>query len=150
MIHLRGGDALEEWTQNKWRPSPLCYDFYKDAIEKSRFKKILIVTTPPSNGKMHPLVSQIQKDYHADVQHGEIIEDYSILVNCKNLILDFSTFGYTAALMNTNLEKVFISKFIDKNGIPLLKDINSDIGFTIPKIEKCKVYVYDYPKFIIK
>ncbi len=150
VIHLRGGDALDEWAQNQWRPSPACYNFYKDAIVKSNIKKVLIVTTPPENGKMHPLVDQIKKDYNADVQHGEILEDYSILIDCTNLILDFSTFGYTAALMNTNLKNVFISKFVDKKGIPLLRDINDDIGFTIPKIENCKVYVYDYPEFIAK
>ena len=150
VIHLRGGDALDEWVQSAWRPSPMDYDYYKDAIERSNIKKILIVTTPPENGKMHPLVKQIQSDYNADVQHGEILEDFSILINCENLVLDFSTFGYTAALMNTNLRNVFISKFIDKKSRPLLRDINEDIGFTMPAIANCKVCVYDYPKFVIK
>jgi hypothetical protein len=150
VIHLRGGDALNEWAQHAWRPSPASYEFYVDAIEKSDIKKILIVTTPPENGKMHPLVKQIKRDYSAEVQHGEILEDFSVLINCTNLILDFSTFGYTAALMNTNLKKVFISKYIDKKGVPLLKDINRDIGFTMPEIEDCQVYVYDYPRFVVK
>jgi len=139
VIHLRGGDALGEWTQNTWRPSPLSYDFYKDAIARSGLENILIVTTPPENGEMHPAVRRIQQDYGADIQHGSILEDFSTLMNCTNLILDFSTFGYTAALMNTNLQHVFISRFVDKNGIPLLEDINGDVGFTMPKIENCRV-----------
>jgi hypothetical protein len=150
VIHLRGGDALDEWAQDRWRPSPPEYDFYKDAIEKSNLYKIMIVTTPPENGKKHPLVDKIRTDYDADVQCGSIIEDYSILINCTNLILDFSTFGYTAALMNTNLDQVFISRFVDKKGVPLLGDLGDDIGFTMPAIENCEVYVYDYPDYVIK
>ena len=84
---------------------------------------------------MHPLVNKIRDDYGADIQHGTILEDFSVLNNCTNLVLDFSTFGYTAALMNTNLKSVFISKFVDKNGVSLLNDINGDIGFTMPEIE---------------
>ena len=150
VIHLRGGDALDEEGQRLWRPSPLCYEFYKDAIERSEQTKILIVTTPPQNGVMHPLVNKIRDDYDAVIQHGTILEDFSVLINCTNLVLDFSTFGYTAALMNTNLKRVFISKFVDKKGISLLKDIKGDLGFTMPVIENCCVYVYDKPHFYVK
>jgi hypothetical protein len=150
VIHLRGGDALDEWAQNEWRPSPLTYDFYQDAIDKSGISNVLIVTTPPENGRMHPLVEKLKADYNADVQHGTIVEDFSVLINCANLILNFSTFGYTAALMNTNLEKVFISRFVDKKGNSLLEDIASDKGFTMPEIENCDVYVYDYPEYVLK
>jgi len=150
VIYLRGGDALDEWAQNAWRPSPLGYDFYRDVIEKSELSKILIVTTPPENGKMHPLVHKIQQEHDAQLQHGSIIEDYSVLANCTNLVLDFSTFGYTAALMNTNLKKVFLSKYTDKQGRPLLADIRDDVGFTMPTIENCDVYIYDYPAYVIK
>ena len=150
VIHLRGGDALDEWAQTEWRPSPASYEFYQDAIERSGLERVLIVTTPPENGRMHPLVERIRSDYGAEVQHTGILEDFSVLMNCTNLILDFSTFGYTAALMNTNLKKVFISKYVDKQGKPLLRDIADDVGFTMPEMEGCQVYVYDHPSFIVK
>jgi len=151
IIHLRGGDALEESEQTRWRPSPLPYNFYRDIIEQCTLKKLMIVTTPPKNGIMHPLINQFKRDYIVDIQHGEIIEDLSILINCTHLVFDFSTFRYTAALLNTNLKKVFISKFVERQkGIPLLNDINSDIGFTMPKIANCETYVYDYPEFVVK
>lgn len=150
VIHLRGGDALAEWAQAAWRPSPSGYEFYRDVIERSGLERILIVTTPPENGPMHPLVDPMQRDHGAEVRHGTIVEDYSVLINCANLVLDFSTFGYTAALMNTNLKQVHIPKFIDKKGVPLLKDIRSDVGFTMPRIEGCAVWVYDFPEYVLK
>ena len=52
--------------------------------------------------------------------------------------------------MNTNLDQVFISRFVDKKGVPLLGDLGDDIGFTMPAIENCEVYVYDYPDYVIK
>ncbi len=150
VIHLRGGDALNEWAQIAWRPSPAPYEFYRDAIERSAKSEILIVTTPPQNGKMHPFVDRIGQEFGAEVQHGTLLEDFSVLINCSNLVLDFSTFGYTAALMNTSLKNVFISKYVDKKGRALLNDIHGDIGYTMPEIEGCRVHVYDYPDLAIK
>ena len=150
VIHLRGGDALDEWTQNTWRPSPLGIDFYEEVIRHSGLEKIHIVTTPPKNGTMHPTIEPLRRRYNATIQHDGILEDFSVLSNCCNLVLDFSTFGYTAALMNVNLEKVFISKFVDKKGVPLLRDIASDVGFTFPRIGNGSVHVYDLPEHIIK
>jgi len=150
VIHLRGGDALDKWTQDTWRPSPLPFEFYRDVIDKSGLKKILIVTTPPKNGILHPMIKPLQKNYDVQLQHGSIIEDFSILINCTNLVLDFSTFGYCAACMNTNLKMIFLNKYKDKNNIALLNDIESDVGFTIPKIKNCDVYIYDFPNTFIK
>ncbi len=141
---------MAEWAQNAWRPSPLGFDFYQEAIRQSGLEKIHIVTTPPQNGTMHPMIEPLCRQYNASIQHEGLIEDFSLLCNCCNVVLDFSTFEYTAALMNVNLEQVFISKFVDKKGIPLLRDIRSEVGFTFPRLENGTVYVYDYPEYIVK
>ncbi|MEM7561568.1 MAG: hypothetical protein AAF353_00820 [Pseudomonadota bacterium] len=150
VIHLRGGDALDKWAQNEWRPSPAPYEFYQDVIEKSGCEHVMVVTTPPEKDRIHPYLERIRSEYGADVQHGAIFEDFSTLMHCENLVLDFSTFGYTAALMNSNLKQAFVSRFVDKTGFSLLPELQGDAGYTLPEIEGCEVFVYDHPEFVVK
>ncbi len=150
VVHLRGGDALTEKSQKGWRPSPLEQNFYRDAIHISGLKNIHVVTTPPINGAMHPMAKFLEKKFGATIQHESILGDFSVLARCQNIVLDYSTFGYTAALINENLKNVFIARYKDKKGNHMLRNINSDVGFTFPTIDGVNVFVYDYPGSFVK
>jgi len=139
VIYLRNGDAADRLTKWNWFPEWQDKNFTKylfDVIEKSGLPKIEIVKKIGKNIEPHPSFKHLEQNYDIIVKNRTLKEDLSVLMNCEHLVLDFSTFAYTAALMNKKLKHVYIPWI---HGIKT--NLTDDIGYTIPPTETRTVHL---------
>ena len=75
-------------------------------------------------------------------------EDFALLLHAKHACLDFSTLGLAAALINYDLEQVYLPLLKNRSrtpkqrgGYPMQR--GQGIGFTLPVTSGLKVYHID-------
>lgn len=108
VIHIRSGDIFGGWTHENYVQPPL--SFYQKVIEESGCSDILIVTQPD---KRNPCIGGLlswNKDIR--VQCGSLREDVSAILNAKNLVIGFGTFGWMLTLLSSNIDRLYCPEVV--------------------------------------
>lgn len=97
-LHIRSGDI---WQANNsghiHRDYPaLPYSFYQNILDSKKWDNIFIVTEFPDEPMVHKLVEQ----FSAQVQNGNMLEDFNFVKSSKNIVMSVSTFSWWAAWLS--------------------------------------------------
>jgi len=156
-LHLRGGDALHKGQQS-WRVSPLPLGVYARLFRTlPRGARVVLVTTPP-HMPPHPALKGVRRLLGAqrawsglrvtllpNTRRGDVIGPRLVheerrdgfcalltLFAARNLILDFSTLGWAAALSSRALRAIHIPLFTDNRGYAWTRR-GASRGMTFPR-----------------
>jgi hypothetical protein len=133
VIHLRSGDIFEKAKYFDQVQNPL--NFYLEVIKN--YKNILIVTSQEKN---NPVLSYLENlpNCNIEIQSKSVNEDFNTLLNARNLCLSgIGTFGVAAALLSTNLKKLYFSN------IYLRSHLNPEM-VDIKKVDKIEYKIENY------
>lgn len=106
-FHIRGGDCFSHRPHELYVQPPLQY--YKQVIEKSNYKKIILVCEDSKNPCIEKLL--LLKDVTYTSNHIE--KDLTILASVSELGIGFGTFGLLLYFMNPRLKKLYIPKYVN-------------------------------------
>ena len=164
IIHIRSGDQIADcyknrdkfnWEQNinhfysQFHPSyvikPPCY-FY-DIITRNGYKNVKIIT---ERDRTNPLISKVynfcvNNNINIEIQSDTLVNDMNTILNAKHLIMGFSTFPLSLALLSTNLEKLYCTTNDDDNNINIYK--NTFVNTTVYEIDMIKRYTSEEKHF---
>lgn len=121
VIHIRSGDCFRADRPNphaKYIPPPTSYyrKCIDDHVKKHETSRIIIVTEPdkynPSIQGIQTYVNEIYPSIDVVVQSTSIENDALTIMKAKHLILSIGYFGYTLALINSQLETLYISNYM--------------------------------------
>eukprot|EP00441_Pelagodinium_beii_P012576 CAMPEP_0197684982 /NCGR_PEP_ID=MMETSP1338-20131121/100264_1 /TAXON_ID=43686 ORGANISM="Pelagodinium beii, Strain RCC1491" /NCGR_SAMPLE_ID=MMETSP1338 /ASSEMBLY_ACC=CAM_ASM_000754 /LENGTH=118 /DNA_ID=CAMNT_0043266761 /DNA_START=135 /DNA_END=487 /DNA_ORIENTATION=- len=98
----------------------------KKIIVEDGYKRVLIITSPD---RRHACVKWLLDEaaslgVEVTVQAGSLLEDFCALVRAENLVLSFSTLGDNAAVLSTQLKRLYVREFaqthslLDCGGLP--------------------------------
>ena len=96
-IYIRSGDIFQ--TNNSfYSQPPLC--FYKNIINKNKFRKIYII----SQNNLNPVIDKLIKEYSYIIFNKNSLDiDIAYLINAYNLVGGISTFINILMRLNDNL-----------------------------------------------
>lgn len=104
-IHFRGGDIMSEnCAHGAYVQPPLVY--YQKAI--NNYKNINLVC----EDKKNPVINKLIEKFKCELHNGTLENDLELLCNCSNLCIGFGTFGFLLYLVNTNLKKLYLPKYV--------------------------------------
>ena len=107
IIHVRGGDALNTTGRINWKHVP--FYVYKDIIDNSHYKKILVV----SEDKTNPVISKILDTYsNSYFQSNSVDTDFKLIANALYVVDSQSSFTTTAILLNKDIKTLYTSNIL--------------------------------------
>jgi hypothetical protein len=105
-IHIRGGDIFLENPHPAYIQPPLNY--YLKIINNNNYNKINIV----HEDDLNPCINYLKKNNEYNFYSQTLEKDLELLLNAKNLIFGFGTFGFVVYLLNSNIKKIFFPKYV--------------------------------------
>ena len=120
IIHVRSGDVFEKNKPFNKKMDEMfsCfvsppYIFYKNIIEKYKFKNIFIIS---ENFNLNPIINKLLENYKTAVfLTNDLITDFSILMKAKHFIPGHSDLSRVAILLSDVPKNIYISKRIFPN-----------------------------------
>lgn len=112
-IHIRSGDIFSRYGCHAYYVQPPL-KYYHNIIEEYRDKKILIV----AEDKKNPCINELLKLDNISFQSSSVEEDIKTLVNCKNVVVGFGTFGLLIYFLSKDLKKFYIPKYSVETLLP--------------------------------
>jgi len=107
IIHVRGGDALNTSGRINWKHVP--FYVYKDIIDNSHYKKILVL----SEDKTNPVISKILDTYsNSYFQSNSVATDFKLIANALYVVDSQSSFTTTAILLNKDIKTLYTSNIL--------------------------------------
>ena len=109
VIHIRSGDIFQPGGANTaYGQPPLSW--YQFLIERCGYEDIVVVTqTRYVKGGLSPVVEALRKRWpHVRLVSAGTEQDFHALRHARHLALSASTFGVTAAMLNTGLERLHV------------------------------------------
>jgi hypothetical protein len=104
IIHFRGGDSFNYLD---WYHPP--YYFYKNIIDNSDYKNILLVIEDYSN----PIINKLLENYsNCKAINNNYIQDFKILMNSIYFVDSQSTFSSSALIFNKNIKTLYTSNIM--------------------------------------
>lgn len=126
-IHIRSGDIFENDIHPAYVQPPV--SFYKYIIKNNDYAQIIIVSENFSN----PCIKILLEEYPNIIllKSNNQLDDVSVLMQSRNFVCGFGTFGYSNAFLNKNIKKLYIPKYCDiffDNSITQFKIIKININ----------------------
>lgn len=124
LIPFAGGVTRVEAYFNLKRNETI--NFFRACIRHSGLQKIHLVSQLMQGPAAHPAIEAIRQDAEANGRtvtgsvHG-MQEDFATLLQARNLCLDWSTLGFTAALFSDKLQRAYIPRFRGKGSAFYMK-----------------------------
>ena len=105
--HLKFTDNLQPNLHFKYNVLPI--NLYIKLITDYKFDVLVVVSDTPNNNYLDELRSRVQElGKHLEVVHGHIWNDFTTLVNAKYIVMDMSTFTWTAHLVSPKQQYIFM------------------------------------------
>lgn len=109
--HLRYTDNMKKDSHYKYNIMPV--QLYIYMMNRFNFRTLVVVTDNPKNEYLNELEKQLaklNKNIKLIIKHSRnnIWEDFKILVEAKYLLMDLSTFTWTAHLISMKKQVVFV------------------------------------------
>lgn len=128
VVHVRSGDIFSNSPANTYVPNPLSY--YKKIIKD--FQSVIVVAEDYNN----PVVNILKNESKVKIQSSTLREDFSILMNCKNLASSgVGTFCLAAALCSTNIKNFYATDIFEYSHLNPSMLYNTDVNVEITKID---------------
>lgn len=103
-IHIRSGDIFSNNPHNAYVQPPLIY--YKKII--ADYKKTNIVY----EDNLNPCVNELQKLDNINMLSLDLEETLREFLKAQYLVVGFGTFGLLLYIMNTNLKKLYMPRYV--------------------------------------
>ena len=99
IIHFRGGDSMDFLN---WKHPP--YYFYKNIIDNSNYKNIILVIEDYKN----PVINKLLSNYnHCYAVSNSVSEDFKIIMNAIHFVDSQSSFSSSALCLNKNIKTLY-------------------------------------------
>ena len=138
VVYLRSGDTIlipqaggvtrVEAYFNLKRNETINY--FRACIRHSGLRKVHLVSQLLEGPAAHPAIEAIRRDAEASGRtvtgslHG-MQEDFATLLGARSLCLDWSTLGFTAALLSDKLQRAYLPRFRGKGAAFYMKRAKS-------------------------
>jgi len=118
-IHKCSGDMFDkEQEHSQHRQAPCA--FYRKVIGRKpgggRFEHVLVVT---SGASQNPCVEELQAEsqkpgatFAVNVQRRSVMEDACAILSAQNLVLSFSTFSHSLAMLSSRVRQLYATDFM--------------------------------------
>ena len=107
VVHLRGGDIMTHNAHEMYWQPPCSY--YRNAIEHSGLKRLLIVSEDSNN----PCFNSLKQLPGAETAVTDVATSYFLLLNSVTLVLGNSFFSRTPALLSKTLRRLYMYEYAD-------------------------------------
>lgn len=99
IIHFRGGDSMNFLD---WHHPP--YYFYKNIIDNSSYKNIILIIEDYSN----PIINKLLSNYSNCIAiNNHCYEDFKIIMNSIHFVDSNSSFSSSALIFNKNIKTLY-------------------------------------------
>ena len=115
-IHLRGGDIINS-NSLLYQQRNLKWDFCKNILENNNYTKLIVCRDDDSNPLYEKIIDYCKYEgIELDNVKRSMAEDFCILMNSTNILsTGFSTFSFTSAYMNENLNNFYYALIPSNN-----------------------------------
>lgn len=103
-IHIRSGDIFEKNPHSYYVQPPLIY--YKNIIQN--YQKTNIIYEDDKN----PCVNELKKINNVNMLNIDIEQTLREFLKATHLAIGFGTFGLLLYIMNTNLKKIYMPRYV--------------------------------------
>ena len=104
IIHIRGGDTFQQNNPNFWKHVP--FYIYKDIIDSSNYKKIILLGEDYKN----PTIQKLLTTYsNCSIVFKDAHEDFKIIMNAIHFVDSNSSFSSSALIFNNNIKTLYSS-----------------------------------------
>ena len=136
VLHMRSGDIFANCPHPQYIPPPL--SFYKEIIEATNYKNIIIAT---ENGR-NPCLKPLQKMDNVEWSGGDLKKDIRTIMGAKHIIFGIGSFVPALLLLSNNVEKIYVP---NNYGVPrILEGKKCLFG------KKVKIKQYDISDYLDK
>ena len=104
-IHLRGGDTMVQNTQ-KQILSP--WKYYKKVLDEYKYDHINII----HEDKLNSCIEKFKEIENVYFQSLSVKEDVQKMCKAKHFMLSYSTFDLIVFFISTNLERIYLPKYL--------------------------------------
>jgi hypothetical protein len=105
-VHVRLGDYLVS-RDGSWN---LKFPFYKEAIESTKWRDVVIVTDSPK----HEIINKLQETFGAGVVSNNWSDDFKFIMAHKKIVISDSSFSWWAAWLSDANEVISSGPNTDK------------------------------------
>ncbi len=102
IIHMRSGDIFSNCPHPKYIPPPL--SFYKNILNETSYKNVLISTENSRN----PCLKPLEKMENVRWTGGNLEKDIKTIMGAKHLIFGIGSFVPALLLLSNNIEKIYV------------------------------------------
>lgn len=127
-IHIRSGDIFNENPHTYYVQPPLIY--YKNIIKKYNNTYVIY------EDKKNPCVNELEKLNNVNIITLDLENTLKEFLKATHLVIGFGTFGLLLYIMNNNLKKLYMPKYV-YNEMPM-GDYDIDLELIdLPNYIKC-------------